>query len=158
QMIEHTDPELGVRTLIDMANDNGGPDNITAIVVHLLEVPEVTDELSLPPTIPGDMATTQPLPAITMPLPITPLENRAPPPAAASAAASRSPRAERVGGSRVALTVVRLLALAALVTIAIGVWDVRYGPYANSQLTVTRLQSDVVSARQSIQQAKGEDP
>src|SRR5262249_9947297 len=58
QMTEHTDPEVGVRTLIDLANDNGGPDNITPLVIHLLEVPEVTDELSLPPPMPRDMTPT----------------------------------------------------------------------------------------------------
>jgi serine/threonine protein phosphatase PrpC len=157
QMVEYTDPELGVRTLIDLANDNGGPDNITAVVIHLLEVPEVTDELALPPTIPGDMASTQPLPAITMPLPITPPEKRVSHPPA-KAASRRAAAAGRTGGSKAALAVVRLLAVAAMVAIAIGIWDVDYGPYAASQATVTRLQRDVTGARQVIKQAGGEDP
>src|SRR5262249_45892421 len=72
--------------------------------------------------------------------------------------ASRSAQAARVGRSQVALTAVRLLALAALVTIAIGVWDVRFGPYAASQVQVTRLQSDVANTRHIIQPAKGGEP
>jgi protein phosphatase len=36
-LTEHSNPQQICNTLIDMANDNGGEDNITAIVVHIRE-------------------------------------------------------------------------------------------------------------------------
>ncbi len=68
EMITHPDPEDGVKALVDIANSNGGPDNITALLIHLLEVPPATGELRLP--VPGDEeepTITQPVPAIPAP-------------------------------------------------------------------------------------------
>src|SRR5579885_1908267 len=38
EMVEHSDPDLAAQNLINMANENGGPDNITALIVHLIDV------------------------------------------------------------------------------------------------------------------------
>src|SRR5579885_3754733 len=66
EMLQHTDPEDGVQTLVDMANNNGGPDNITALVIHLIEVPSVSDELKLPVVGAQDEQTiTQPIPVVS---------------------------------------------------------------------------------------------
>jgi serine/threonine protein phosphatase PrpC len=64
-VVRSAQPDESVQALVDMANENGGPDNITAVLVQLLEVPAITDTLALPPE-----ATTGPDGAITQPLPI----------------------------------------------------------------------------------------
>jgi serine/threonine protein phosphatase PrpC len=61
-VVESDQPDESVQALVDMANENGGPDNITAVLVQLLEVPVVTDTLTLQPD-----ATTTPDGAITQP-------------------------------------------------------------------------------------------
>src|SRR5215467_9714748 len=42
------EPDAVVQALIDMANANGGPDNISATLVHLIDVPEPKGALMLP--------------------------------------------------------------------------------------------------------------
>src|SRR5258708_1742757 len=163
ELLRHDQPDESVQALIDLANDNGGPDNITAVVVHLLELPPVTDELALPPSAMDiESGTTQPLPVVAAPT--APKGKRASRPVtrpAAASAASSSPHTgskPRSRGGRVALAAVRLLALAAVVAIGFGVWDAAYGPYATSRATAAQVQGDISSARQAIQQAKSQDP
>jgi serine/threonine protein phosphatase PrpC len=163
ELLRHDEPDEGVNALIAMANDNGGPDNITAVVVHLLELPPVTDELMLPPSAMDiESGTTQPLPAFAAPT--VPKEKRAARPSTRPAAASVTPSSPRTGskprsrGGRVALAAVRVLALAAMIAIGFGVWDVAYGPYSTSRATAAQVQGDISSARQAIQQAKSQDP
>jgi protein phosphatase len=38
-VLSEREPERAVQALVDIANQNGGPDNITAVVVHVLELP-----------------------------------------------------------------------------------------------------------------------
>lgn len=148
EMVQHVDPELGVRALIDMANENGGPDNITAVVVHMLEVPPVIGELSIPNV--EDKGITQPLPAVAAQQRTQP---KLPP-----AALETSKRTRRGRGARVALVAVRLLAAAALVALAAGIWDFTAGPYSNYRATVARTQSDIANARKLAGAAGDQQP
>ena len=58
------EPDDAVRTLIDMANANGGPDNISATLVYLIDVPEPKGALMLPDSAIPAEGITQPLPAV----------------------------------------------------------------------------------------------
>jgi len=44
-IVNSADPQRSVRELINRANEHGGPDNITAIVVQVLEVPPLSSEV-----------------------------------------------------------------------------------------------------------------
>ncbi len=57
-------PDTAVHSLIDMANNNGGPDNISAMLVSLLDVPEPKGALMLPDSAIPAEGITQPLPAV----------------------------------------------------------------------------------------------
>src|SRR5260370_3390307 len=102
EMIEHSEPARGAQSLIDMANANGGPDNISALIVRLMEVPEVTGELVLPTApIEDEQIVTRPLPAVAAPVAPPPVAPRpvaaAATPAPAQSAAAKRPRG---GGAR----------------------------------------------------------
>ena len=58
------EPDEAVHTLIDMANANGGPDNISATLVYLVDVPEPMGALMLPDSAIPAEGNTQPLPAV----------------------------------------------------------------------------------------------
>jgi serine/threonine protein phosphatase PrpC len=162
ELLAGNQPDEEVQTLIDMANTNGGPDNITAIVIDLLEVPPVTDELSLPDaTVSEDGAITQPLPIYSAPT--VPSEKRVGRPSTRPAALKDAPsppkrRQQRTRGGRLALAAVRVLALAAMVAIGFSVWDVAYGPISMARTAAAQAQTDISTVRQAIQQAKTQDP
>jgi serine/threonine protein phosphatase PrpC len=167
------EPERGVHDLIAMANANGGPDNITALIVHLLEVPEVVGELQLPTTIAPaaegvltEEGTTAPLPIVTR------KPDRAEVPAAARAATSqpaavaprvRSPvrtpaRAARKKRSTAARVTIGLLEVAALLALAAGIWYYFFGPFAAGQAQDQRIRTDLTHAQQTISGVPSEDP
>jgi serine/threonine protein phosphatase PrpC len=160
EMLARPEPEAGVQALVDMANSNGGPDNITALVIHLLEVPPVTGELNLPVAGSQDEQTiTQPVPAV--PASIARASNVASSPHKAYSA--KLPVAEftknkaRTGNPVAALSI-RLLAIAAVLVILAGVWDITLGPYAQMHAATQQLQSTITHARQVVSKSGQLDP
>jgi serine/threonine protein phosphatase PrpC len=151
EMVEHADPELGAQHLIDMANANGGPDNITALIVHMVEVPEAVGELTLPLPIEEDpeQIITRPVPVVAAPRAVSPevLQEKL-----------AAQKARRRGPSRVAAAGVRLLAVAALIMLSLGVWDLGLGPYAQMRVATDRLQADVSNAQQVASHSGAQDP
>ncbi|HKV83652.1 MAG TPA: Stp1/IreP family PP2C-type Ser/Thr phosphatase [Ktedonobacterales bacterium] len=147
EMATHDEPQLGAQHLIDMANENGGPDNITAMIVHLLEVPEVTGEVKLPPSLEGEeQVITRPMVAVQASAKL--------PAASAEKSGSKSGRAarkQRPAGVRAAAIVVRLLAVAAVLCLAFGGWDFAAGPYAHTRAAASKLRADVASLKQVAQ-------
>ncbi len=148
-IVAHNSPDMTVRQLIDMANENGGPDNISAIIVDILEAPEVTGPVPLPPSIdePIEEGTTQPLPAVADPKKVA---------ASKSAPAARGKSRQRRGRGGVIAT--RVAIIAALLAIVVGVWYFTLGPYGQQRTANQQLQTDVNSAQTTIQQAPGESP
>lgn len=150
EMVTHVEPDSAVSRLIDMANDNGGPDNITASIVHILEVPDAIEDEATQPAMPDSIerTTTQPILVSTGP---------------SEALKAPGRRARRRRGSRspaqiVATNMLRLLAVVALVVLAADIWYVALGPYAVSRAATTRAQQDVARAQQLASQAKTSDP
>jgi len=160
EMLEHSEPARGAQSLIDMANANGGPDNITALIVHLMEVPEVTGELVLPTApIEDEQIVTRPLPAVAAPVAPPPLVAPRPVAAAATPApAKNAAKRRRGGGARVAALAIRLLAVAAILIVGLGAWDVVLGPFSQMRAAAARLQVDVNSAKSAVNNASSQDP
>jgi serine/threonine protein phosphatase PrpC len=160
EMLTLSEPEAGVQALVDMANSNGGPDNITALVIHLLEVPPVTGELSLP------VAGSQDEQTITQPVPAVPASAARASKVASSphkAYSAKLPVADFTKnkartGNPVATLSIRLLGIAAVLVILAGVWDITLGPYAQMYAATQQLQSTISHARQVVSRSGQLDP
>src|SRR5579859_5452402 len=159
------DPDGIAQNLINMANDNGGPDNITAILVHLLEVPQATGEVRLPEDVVGEeQIITQPIPAMPRLAPTQPATsgaNGATRPDSASPAPNKLPRvpsSKRKRPNPVAVAAIRMLAVAALLIVSAGIWDFSFGPYALARAAATQTQADIQQARRAAQQAQTQPP
>jgi hypothetical protein len=169
EMLTRPEPEVGVQALVDMANNNGGPDNITALVIHLLDVPPVTSELNLPAAGSHDEQTiTQPVPAVAA---ATARASVAASTARASQVASSPhqaysamlPAAQPIKirtrtGNPAAAIAIRLLAIAAVLVILAGVWDYTLGPYAQAHAATQRLQSAATNAQHVVAKSGQLDP
>jgi len=142
-------PEMTARQLIDMANENGGPDNISAIIVDILEAPDVTGPVPLPPSIeePIEEGTTQPLPAVADPKKVAETKS-------APAARAKSRRRARRGN----VIATRVTLIAALLVIVVGVWYATLGPYGQQRTANQQLQTDISNAQTAIQQAPSQSP
>ncbi len=159
EILVEDDPEVATHHLIDMANANGGPDNITALLVHLLEVPAATGEILLPGGIPAteEQVATQPIPVVTGKVGKA-TKRRSPERFGQPAALAPAPVAKRRGPRSAAVLALRLLAVAAMLVLAAGVWDFGFGPYAATRAAAARLQTDVSRAQNAAQGASSQDP
>ena len=158
EVLTEDDPEVAAHHLIDLANANGGPDNITALLVHMLEVPAATGEILLPGGIPAtdDQVTTQPIPVVTGK--VGKRTKRGGQPGAGTVVLAPAPMRKRSGGRRAAVLALRLLAIAAMLVVAAGIWDFGFGPYAATHAATNRLQTDISKAQSVAQSASAQDP
>jgi serine/threonine protein phosphatase PrpC len=163
EVVTQSSAEVAVRDLIDMANANGGPDNISAILVDVLETPEVTGPIPLPANAdePIEEGTTQPLP---VPTGIAPAASAA---AASAVAVSEAKVANpdapattksRSRRRRSGLLALRLLEIAALLLVLFTGWYVGFGPLAAQRATNQQAQDNLTAARRIIQHAGEQSP
>jgi serine/threonine protein phosphatase PrpC len=147
EMLGQGEPGVAAKNLIALANENGGPDNITALVIHLLEMPEPVGELNLPDATPtGEDGVTQPLPVVS---------ERSQSASARSAKKSRPAVARSRGASRVFSG---LLTIAALLAVMAGAWYYFFGPLATQRAATARAQREISHAQLTIQGAASQDP
>jgi serine/threonine protein phosphatase PrpC len=148
EMTSQGEPGVAAKHLIDLANENGGPDNITALVVHLLETPEPVGDLDLPNATPtGENGVTQPLPVVS--------ERPHLVSARSKKVKSRPVVARSRGPARVFSG---LLTIAALLAVAAGVWYYFFGPLAMQRSATAHAQQEITHAQQTIQSASSQDP
>jgi serine/threonine protein phosphatase PrpC len=169
EILRQDQPEASVHHLVDMANANGGPDNITAIVVHLLQVPEPAGDITLPmglvasPAPAVETAMTQPMPmSASSPVGAQqtgPLVTSSGPAVAVRETTQPVPAAtlKRGGRSRSGRVLLSLVAVLVLAVAGAGAWYVGYGRNT-TQSADHQLQSDIASAQQVIKDAPNEPP
>jgi serine/threonine protein phosphatase PrpC len=160
-VLEH-EPETGVRQLIDMANANGGPDNITAILVTVLDAPAAVDTVTLPAVRPaprsGDLADLPTMPPEPSPGHVLNLHPATTAPrevAMAPLPAHATLERERGAAPTVGL---RVLAVAALCLLAFGIWDLLAGPYASGRAAYARALRDISAAQTAANAAATQSP
>jgi protein phosphatase len=102
------DPERAANLLVDAANDAGGEDNVTAVVIDVLDAPSVVP--------PGRVAAINPRPAATTPSPRADRNDD-------------SPRAKREPGRAAMRIALWALPILALIGIAVGIsaWYAKQG-------------------------------
>ena len=154
------DPNVTVQRLIDMANDNGGPDNITASLVYLVDVPAPAGELVLPDSAIPAEGITQPLPAVG-----GKTSSRSMQPAKAASAAKSRPvaagarrRSSRSRSGGTLTNVLRVLVAVLIVALAGGFWYFAFGPFGQQQAANQQLRNDVAQAQQVITKAPSQNP
>jgi serine/threonine protein phosphatase PrpC len=169
ELIAQPSPDVTVRNLIDMANANGGPDNITAVVVDVLEAPEVTEPVPLPPnaTTPIEEGETQPLPvppgaAVVAPAASAMQTATGKAPSASKKAAKDAKDAKdakkRKRRSGPAVVALRLLEIAALILIGVSIWYVGFGPLAAQRQADQRTQTALAQAQTVVQASATQNP
>jgi hypothetical protein len=147
------EPDEAVRSLIDMANANGGPDNISATLVCLIDVPEPKGALMLPDSAIPAEGITQPLPAVGTRAASKSVQT------AKTARAAKAREQRRVSARRRLVTNgLRALVAVLIVAIAAGFWYFAFGPYGQRQAANQDLQRNVAQAQQAISQAPRQDP
>lgn len=172
-MVHLESPESGVHHLIDMANANGGPDNITAVIVHLLQVPQAMGEVTLPAALVAvgqaavDEVATQPLPMAALQAPSNVAVATAPASApvaslaqGATAASSHgsAPGEQPTKRSRRPLVAIVLIAVLLLAAVGAGGWYVSFGRGLTSQAADNQTQNDLARAQQIVRQAPTDPP
>jgi serine/threonine protein phosphatase PrpC/type II secretory pathway pseudopilin PulG len=150
------EPDEAVRTLIDMANANGGPDNISATLVYLVDVPEPKGALMLPDSAIPAEGITQPLPAIGARAASKSIQTAKVAKTAKAAKARKQRRAS--ARRRLVMNGLRALVAVLIVAIAAGFWYFAFGPYGQRQAANQELQRNVAQAQQAISQAPRQDP
>ena len=125
-------PDEAVRDLIAQANEQGGPDNITAVLVHVLEAPPLEPEMQerLATIIDAAKEQTEPVKPV------------------------KKPR-KRISPLALAL---RIFIAVALLFISLFAWDYLLGPQAWARAAHNQLNADLNHATALVAQAKNQSP
>ncbi|HEX6817174.1 MAG TPA: Stp1/IreP family PP2C-type Ser/Thr phosphatase [Ktedonobacterales bacterium] len=161
EMINEAAPEDTAHTLIAMANANGGPDNISAVVIHLLEVPAPAEALVLPPSVAAaahavatttanTSGATSPLPIVTAPVPAVGV------PAGKGGAIPGQALPRKP--TRRSRRIIYLLEIVALLALAAGTFYYFFGQHTTQQLAAQHVQADLTHAQHTVTQAPTLDP
>jgi serine/threonine protein phosphatase PrpC len=160
QVMKDYPPAEAAQRLIDLANEAGGPDNITVSIFRIDEMedaaPEVLAKLQLLKTQPRVsqpttiIAKSPERPNVTAPPPPDPLATDPALPVAVPPAASTGTPAKKRTRSRT--WIVSAAAIILVVAFSAAAWDFTLGPFAQSRVVaqhvsadISRLQSDIKS-------------
>ncbi len=132
RILNSTTVQEGVRALIAQANEQGGPDNITAVLVHALEVPPVPPE------------TLERLETLAEP-------GKIPPPASAEAAPRRKKKLTPLQWA------MRFFAVVAVVFLVLVALDYAIGPLAWDRAAQNQLNADLNRVKTSLALAQEQE-
>ncbi len=149
-------PEDAAKTLVNLANDAGGPDNITVSIFHISEMPEASPEvLAKLQLLKEQPRPTRPVPIVAKPTERTSVPAPEPPVpltirtdgADAEEAAALAPARPR---RRVGAWIVRVAAVILLVALSLAAWDFTLGPFAQSRVVATRVTNDLSKSKSDL--------
>ncbi len=132
RIVSSSTPQEAVRGLISQANEQGGPDNITAVLVHVVEAPPLEPEMQERLATMVDASAQQ-----TVGLkPIKKLPRRISPIALA----------------------LRIFAVVAVLFVSLAVWDYGFGPIAWTRNAQNQLNTDLGSVPTLVARAQQQQP
>ncbi len=131
RIISSSTPQEAVRALIAQANEQGGPDNITALLVHVVEAPPLEPEMQERLATLVDASTQQ-----TVGLKV-----------------KKQPR-KRISPVSLAL---RIFAVVAILFLSLAAWDYGFGPIAWTRNAQNQLNTDLGRMQTLLAQAQKED-
>lgn len=146
-------PPEAAKRLVDLANEAGGPDNITVSIFRIDEMaeatPEVLAKLQLLKTQPrANQPTT-----IMAKAPEKPLLDAPPPPEPLPSLDTKS--AEQASPARpkrrTGAWIVRIAAVLLIIAFSAAAWDYTLGPFAKSRLVAARVSADIAKTHADIQ-------
>ena len=132
RIISSSPPQEAVRALIAQANEQGGPDNITAVLVHVAEAPPLAPELQEQVATIIDASKRQ----------------------TAGLKVLKKPR-KRLSPVKIAL---RAFAVVAILFLSLAGWDYAFGPIAWTRAAHNQLNADLSQAQSLVAQAQQENP
>lgn len=151
-VVSHHSPEEAAKLLVNLANDAGGPDNITVSIFHISEMPEASPEVLAKLQLLKDQPRpTRPVPivakateraSVAAPEPPVPLTIRTNGADEEEAVAVPARPRRRVGA-----WIVRVAAVILLVVLSLAAWDFTLGPFAQSRVVATRVTNDLSKAK-----------
>ncbi len=133
RIISSSSPQEAVRGLIAQANEQGGPDNITAVLIHILEAPPLAPEMQERLAAMADGAYKEQTGGLKL---------------------LKKPR-KRLSPVALAL---RIFGAVLVLFISLAVWDVGFGPIAWTRNAHNQLSADLSRAQTLIAQAQQESP
>ncbi len=151
EVVRSLSPTEAAQKLIALANEAGGPDNITVSIVKVVESPEPTEELLERLQLLSDSPrASRPLPIVAA-SPAQPSINAPAPPAPliqtdepVHITLRRRRRRRTVG------LLVRLVAIAALIAFSVAAWDITLGPFAQTRYVSSVVTHDVGKIQQDL--------
>ncbi|MBA3827073.1 MAG: Stp1/IreP family PP2C-type Ser/Thr phosphatase, partial [Ktedonobacterales bacterium] len=154
-VVSNHSPEEAAKLLVNLANEAGGPDNITVSIFHISEMPEASPEvLAKLQLLKEQPRPTRPVPIVAKaterasvaapapPVPLTIHTNGADDDVAVAAPAR--PR------RRVGAWIVRVAAVILIVAISLAAWDFTLGPFAQSRVVATRVTNDLNKSKSDL--------
>lgn len=153
-LIEQTllayDPTVAAKRLIELANDAGGPDNITVSVMHVLETPEAPPDLLEKLQLLNDQPRqTRPMPIVASPAEKQPIAAPTPPePLRQTDKVIAAAPIRQLHPIRNNL--LRIVAVILVIGIASGIWYITIGPYAQAQTIANKVTRDIQHTKSDI--------
>lgn len=142
------EPVEAARRLIDLANEAGGPDNITVTIIRVSEMPEASVELLARLQLLKDQPRpTKPLSVLAGTAERTPISAPEPPsPLATAPTKAVLPRKRRRTGA----VLVRLVAMLMLIALSFASWKFVLIPFVTTRNATTRLNSDLAQVQRDL--------
>src|SRR6185437_9399379 len=130
--------------LIDLANEAGGPDNITVSIFRIDEMadaaPEVLAKLQLLKTQPKP---DQPTPIVARPAERPSLSAPNPPEPIFTNENAAPPKPPARSRNRAVLWTLRIAAVFLVIAFSAAAWDFTLGPFAQSRVVAARVSNDI---------------
>ncbi len=157
EVAQTMEPAAAAQRLVDLANEAGGPDNITVSIVHISEIgeasPDVLEKLQL---LSDSPQSTRPIPIVAPPAEQEPVPAPVPPEPIGDTAPAPQIKAGR--RRRTLAVAARLAAVIALVAILTGIWYVTFGPFAQAQHVAAEVNNAINKTHQDIASLSSDSP